>query len=417
VDAQVAVSAVGGTATVVSYSPLIDVGRATYDITAEYTQQSSANGFDDQHIVAAFARAVGIATVGPQGDCSIFCSDILNGDTCTTDSIILDQGASQEFSYESGPLVYDNTRTVCTQSASSELSLCLDNKGVLVGQEVVGGIQFKSDFGYLRVIEGNVGLNRSQGSTFFVADQMVHVLGRPYECLTYWSNLKTFSIEPCTACKIGYDRPDNILGADTFESGVPLHISSPNSTTIKHTGGSLWVDKKNTSLCLLYGGLIRAACTPNPMQALFDVPQDSKSSLCAATEGVVEVTSTSGFGATLDCTTKSVLKGGNGYSAFDTLTETTGSPVTKKVVVQPLTGEEFGVVAPRTEIINITEYTGIFGKSVEQDIFAAPVKDGPVFLITNIILAVFNGLLLIMHTGLSVYGAALRKQFIFSGDY
>jgi hypothetical protein len=94
--------------------------------------------------------------------------------------------------------------------------------------------------------------------------------------------------------------------------------------------------------------------------------------------------SSTGFGASVDCKSGALLRGGYGYEA-----DIKNGIETNRILVQPTTGlEVFDVVDLGLELLNVSEFTGVIGAGVERRFFSPD----PNFSATEVTIATILGL-------------------------
>ena len=403
--AELAVSAVGGTSAVVSFSPILDMDNSLLDIS---TSVDSDGGSVQDHVVAAFARTVGTVIVGALPESPYFCQ----ADCASHDIVAIVDGAQDRLT---GLILNPGDRVPICASGNVAVECATDDSraAVVIGAE--NGVHLVSGgMSLLRTGQVSLAFSDSEATLFFIEDNMLHQKGRPYECLTVWAS-GTIEFAPCQGPFIGLDRPDVPLGGTLF-SGDMLQCSENNKCNSDipcipgiYAGQPLLVS--NPSLCdTNTAGLRVPACTRKPLQALYDVQPNLASKLCHNVSEV-ELTTDNGFGAVWNCAKKTLDYRGYGYSVFDSFHGV--SPITQKVVIQPLS-DAFSVIAPGLEIINITEFTSVFGNKIEQSIFQQPARLTASTSILTVLVLVLNLVLFLAHLGLIVYSnesrEAMRKK-------
>jgi hypothetical protein len=176
-------------------------------------------------------------------------------------------------------------------------------------------------------------------------------------------------------------------------------------------------------MCLNAVGVQRFACNPLSAAGLYeilDLNTMSNNAFCNENIGTTSIYingSKFGLGAKIRCDKNKVVveEYGYGYFSGDELeTYTEYVTETQKILIQPFSFSGFNVANHGMQIINISEYTNMFGKAYEAKVFAAPVQTKPAFVAINIILLVINFLLLTTHVGLTIYEQELKEKYALS---
>ena len=436
IDGTLGVSAVGGTATVFTYSPLINVDGSSYDITSKYTSEQGL----DSHIIAAYARAIGVAEVAFDSSSGTvqnpYFKSLPGCESSDSDSVVY-------VANDKSPINVSSVRQVFRAANDPIEGLYINKNGSLVGtysddaeavsaKKVTGSIYYQLVFQRTNVPIENLPLFFDGG------DSNLHPVGEPYLCLTWvdhsdWDS-EPVRLLPCLMDKIGYGSADVAPKSFTaplqvFPDGTLQDKDSAMFSNISELFSLLGETTFDATPCrdLVDAGqpccgLLIASCVKRPLQELYDVSDKDKGLLCSNSgTNPVQIYGKNAFGALYDCDTQSLLKRGYGFSVFGNLEYnvsngtqlSSSSVITRKAVIQPLSHEEFALVAPGIEVINITEFTGVFGAAIEQEIYGEPPKSKTLYVASNIVLGAINGMLILMHIGLVLFSADARRKFVY----
>jgi hypothetical protein len=307
---------------------------------------------------------------------------------------------------------------------------------------------------YARSCFNIIGILEPGLAPFFVnsVSSRLHISGSPYMCPTVRLPNTTITppvyMEPCTPCNIGMETPlpcpqtPNTTQWALTNTGVPqltLHPTLPgeclttNTTVTEYWSPCdpcLWaqerfaVGRSNRPLfqnwCTEAVGIQRYACLPMSTAGLYEIihlPTGSATAFCQGTTGsrtILVNGSRFGLGARVLChkNTLQITHHGYGYVSGDTIT---GYPQyvseTQKILIQPYAATGFNIANQGMQIINVSEYTNIFGKAYEAIIFTAPPQTKTLFVVLNIILGSINGVLIITHIGLVLYEHELKEKY------
>jgi len=84
--------------------------------------------------------------------------------------------------------------------------------------------------------------------------------------------------------------------------------------------------------------------------------------------------------------------------------------LTKKVLIQPYNNTSFNIDARGVEIINLTKYTSIFGKAVEEEIFVYDANYTTMYIGLNVLLGIFNVICIVLHITLIFAGSSIQRD-------
>lgn len=290
----------------------------------------------------------------------------------------------------------------------------------------------------------------------------IHPAWSPYLCytarVTDTSTSAPLFREPCAPCNIGVETHVPCLGnlswsqwlgnistslATRFNLSMPidtmptLYLSDafPGNCLTKNlqTGAYFWSpcdaclwEREQLAIgnhraqysqwCATAIGVQRFACNPLSSAALSQLV--GASDFCTAHPGLAPTPidgTNYGLGAIIACSQTNaleIIRGGYGYFGRDPAAQYPSYTTdTYKVIVQPYEANGFDVAGQGVQVVNISEHTNIFGKAYESNVFGAPAKSKPLFVVANIILGIINGLLLILHVGLIIYDKELKDIF------
>ena len=307
---------------------------------------------------------------------------------------------------------------------------------------------------YVRPCFSIIGILEPDLAPFFVnsVSSRLHISGSPYMCPTVRLPNTTATLpvymEPCTPCNIGMETPlpctktPNTTQWALTNAGVPqlsLHPTLPgrclttNATTTEYWSPCdpcLWAQERFAvgrynrpqfqAWCTDAVGIQRYACLPMSSAGLYEIihlPTGSATAFCHGTTGSRTITvngSRFGLGARVLCheNTLQITHHGYGYISGDAIV---GYPdyvsETQKILIQPYAATGFNIANQGMQIINVSEYTNIFGKAYEAIIFTAPPQTKTLFILCNIILGCINGVLIISHIGLVLYEHELKEKY------
>lgn len=185
---------------------------------------------------------------------------------------------------------------------------------------------------------------------------------------------------------------------------------------------------ENINRCRDAVGIQRLACTKHYSAGLYETINSRPYCDQLTVEGELYLDGNEyGIGARGVCDgTIKITKRGYGYFVYETLNMTSvdhptdnANPEnleihaqTQKVLIQPYTNVSFNVNTRGMEVINVSEYTEIFGKAIERNIFKAPMEGKAIFITSNILAACANIFLIILHIALIFVGDNLRRTVI-----
>jgi len=184
---------------------------------------------------------------------------------------------------------------------------------------------------------------------------------------------------------------------------------------------------ENLERCRNAMGIQQLACTKHFSGGLYDTIKSE--AFCGQYAGDPNLNldgSNYGVGATGICDgTLKITKRGYGYFVYEILNMTVignSDPIdttlpkvyaqTRKVLLQPHNNTSFSINSRGVEIINISEYTGIFGAAIEHGIFPAPAEHKTIYITANILLGCANIFLVILHIALIFIGDNLQRKII-----
>lgn len=284
-----------------------------------------------------------------------------------------------------------------------------------------------------------------------IIHQRVHQSGNPFMCFTARNQSSTVVLEPCKPCDIGTEihlpcASDTELSQWITEENstrplLTIHESVQGTCkTLNKTSGNtsflpcntcLWEKElfaigtekrlKYKPFCKTAIGIERFACNSLSSAEIYTTSGTSPTELCktfSARDTLHELDATKfGLGAILYCNndyTPKWINRGYGYFENDEINIPSLPPVqtqTKKIIIQPYQSTGFNIASQGYQVINISTYTGFFGKAYEANIFATPLRPNNAFWTVNIILGIINGSLVFLHIALTLYEKELKERF------
>lgn len=215
----------------------------------------------------------------------------------------------------------------------------------------------------------------------------MHVEGNPFFCVS-WVDDEFFYL-PCSPCRIGLGYVDsskqycqNNASAQTYQAGDKLC----NGTTCSLCGLS-----RATTNCDFPVGHAIVSCSADPSGAVTSFNCNGK------TGSFVPIKEKYGSGAYYNCLTDTVVVGGYGYRPSTDV-------VVQQVLIQPemAIGNTF-VAHQGARVINVTEYTTIFGEAFERDLFHSSVSTSPLSRVLATILLLVIVFEFLLHVLLEYY--------------
>lgn len=359
-NASLTVAFVGAATDYAAYSPAIDVSKTELlNVTGSYS--------------AGFARAVGTITIEtsmavltpPTKRCNLWSSAY---------------GEAIRYPHDVHWELVDN-QFVGTGTAYNA-TFALNGEVALYGTSLINTKRRQC----VHIKNGRLQLDKCPG-TAFTPD--FHEVGNPFLCIVPHDG--AFIHTPCSPCTVGHGRHT------VCDSGEPL---------TRYTPPSLFCE--NNTVCTKCGlsqiecttdrptGYQILGCAPNPHGAVYDFKGCPPGNTITM-EGAV--------GAVVDCDTNKVLVGGYGYRG-------TANVTTHRVLIQPESSvANFEIVDQTTEVINITEYTAIFGKAYEEALYHTGPSLTPVKAFGITVLLMVIAIEAILHIGLT-WNESVRQESI-----
>lgn len=351
---QVAVAFLGADTDFAQYAPAIDVsGVSLRNVTG--------------NIIAAFARAVGVANI-EVGDTDARCNEWAN--------------AYNQQGHWDGDVRWsvDEDGAVTGTAAGSTLVLRVENHV----------IYFFSD----RLVDGTGRACVSAANTLvpckaapaWLHDEAtggLHVAGNPFFCLRAFNGTVVYG--PCSPCSVGRGAFEPCegrqMGNQTYTPAA--HDCGGEPCTVCGLSGTLGRDS-----CSQPAGIDIIRCAPRPFGGIARYACGNKTGMVAVDGGV---------GGLYDCSQNTVVHPGYGYT-------TTNNVVTSRVVIQPEASVgDTTLVAQGVEVINVTQYTGVFGKPYQQQRYSRPVSAAGVSSVVAAVLLIVIGLEVVAHVGLQYH--------------
>jgi hypothetical protein len=215
-------------------------------------------------------------------------------------------------------------------------------------------------------------------------------------------------VVPCEPCAVGIDHhepcEDSGSVPQTYNGSGPLCQSHYPGNRIVDEGCNICSleNRLNVSSpeCATAQGITIIQCSSRPYGALAAFSKSNFTGTFVRQPDNVScaVQNEDGFGATVSCADPSkILRGGYGYNA-----DIKSGIYTNRILIQPLnSGQSFNIIELGLELLNITEFTGLFAAGLERQVFSK----GPNMVWTQIlvvtILAIILLVLLIVHFGLT----------------
>lgn len=305
-------------------------------------------------------------------------------------------------------------------------------------------------------------------------DTRIHVSGTPFLCIHASDNGFLF-LQPCVPCAVGseshllcastdiynqwfsyipnatiYSLWDNTpvttavdyetpVGVDPFTLLYQAHTNRTRCLTVNTLNGSVfyahcdpcvWESTQlrltQPELCRTARGAQQLACSRHISSGLFatiGVPD-----FCAQDSGEMHADGIMyGIGGMGVCVNNVfvITKPGYGYFVYEQLNITlpNGTPVsvslraqTRKVLLQPYGNTSFNINTRGLEIINVSEYTSIFGRAIERGLYRAPPEYKTLYIVGNLLMLIANLFVILLHIVLIFYSDAIRTRLVKKQD-
>ena len=221
------------------------------------------------------------------------------------------------------------------------------------------------------------------------ATETGHLEGAPFFCFLMYEGVARYSV--CAGCNVGLGRHE-----PCGESGEGMAIF--NETHCVTT-----TDIVPCTAC----GLENAACVARPVahQILGCTarPHGAAISFDTTEPGIVPIPG--GFGGLYNASSGTVIVGGYGYTPGERVN-------VHQILIEPAEHTSFfDIRVASAQIVNVTEYTSVFGAAYERAIFQPPIKTYIVVAALLIVAAILCVALLVMHVALLYKRGELWSSF------
>ena len=130
-------------------------------------------------------------------------------------------------------------------------------------------------------------------------------------------------------------------------------------------------------------------------------PHGSVHNYTTEARGLIAIAEGGGYGALYDGDAKKVVVGGYGYTHG-------GNVSTQRVLIEPAEHTTiFDIRATAAEVVNVTEYTSVFGAAYERAVFHPERKAHTLKMIATVVAACVIGLIVVAHVYLTFERAKL----------
>jgi hypothetical protein len=324
-EAQLAVAFRGAVGTGGVYSPFTDVSNVVIEHTT------------GKRFMAGFARTKGIATIAG-------CAATLSG-SCLVPHVY---GPCRTWASAYGPPL--EHAPLENWEPNGTMYLTNPNGDLVVDGHAVYYFNNRLHAGTLCLAPDETYVRRVHCDVAPYATSTGHFEGAPFFCIKLIQGEARYA--PCAGCNVGMGHHTPCDSFDTTSHTVL------NRTHCEADGVVV-----TCTSC----GLERAACVSRPVghQILgcTSRPHGAVHNYTSNRTGVFTITDGGGYGALYDGDKKRVLVGGYGYTHG-------GAVQTQRVLIEPAEHTTvFDIRTTAAEVVNVTEYTSVFGAAYERSVF------------------------------------------------